>query len=159
VLAAGAAWTLRMKHAHYMGYACAATATAYGTAPPAPHHTQQCDAVQAQPHPGPATDQPALHPPPCRGFITVFILLIFYGAPLSVLAEVLRTRNSVSLFWPLSVMAAVNGCLWMSYGLAVNDAFIWAPNAVGAFFGFVQLILICTFPARPPSSRCVVLMS
>lgn len=117
-----------------------------------PHHSQQCDAVQAQPPPCPATIPPTFHPPPRRGFITVFILLIFYGAPLSVLAEVLRTRNSVSLFWPLSVMAAVNGCLWMSYGLAVNDAFIWAPNAVGAFFGFVQLVLICTFPARPPSS-------
>jgi solute carrier family 50 protein (sugar transporter) len=59
-----------------------------------------------------------------------------------------RTRNSASLFWPLSVMNTINGCLWTAYGFAVKDAFIYAPNAVGTVCGAIQLLLICSFPAR-----------
>jgi len=83
------------------------------------------------------------------GYQAVGILLIYYAAPLSVIAEVLRTRSSARLYWPLSVMSCVNGSLWVAYGLAVGDAFIWAPNAVGAAFGVLQLGLIGAYPAKP----------
>ncbi len=53
----------------------------------------------------------------CRGTITVFILLIFYGAPLSVFAEVLRSRSSAALYLPFAVMNMINGMLWSAYGL------------------------------------------
>ncbi len=74
------------------------------------------------------------------------ILLIYYAAPLSVLAKVLSTKSSASLHWPLSVMSCVNGALWVSYGLAVDDVFIYGPNAVGATLGLVQLALVGIFP-------------
>ncbi len=32
---------------------------------------------------------------------------------------------------------------------AVVDPFIWAPNAVGAFFGVLQLVLLGVFPSKP----------
>jgi hypothetical protein len=60
----------------------------------------------------------------------VFILLIFYSAPLSVLAEVLRTRSSASLYLPFAAMNVVNGLLWTTYGLALGDSFIYGPNLV-----------------------------
>ena len=34
-------------------------------------------------------------------------------------------------------------------GQAVNDVFIYGPNAVGAALGVVQLLLILLFPAIP----------
>jgi hypothetical protein len=34
------------------------------------------------------------------------------------------------------------------YGLAVNDYFIWGPNALGAGLGVLQLVLITTLPAK-----------
>lgn len=67
----------------------------------------------------------------CRGYTTVLILLIFYSAPLSALAEVFRTRSSATLYLPFAVMNTVNGLLWTAYGSAVPDAFIYGPNAVG----------------------------
>ncbi|GAX74934.1 hypothetical protein CEUSTIGMA_g2380.t1 [Chlamydomonas eustigma] len=81
------------------------------------------------------------------GYLAVFILLIYYAAPLSVLAKVIQRRNSASLYWPLSVMSCVNGALWLAYGLAVSDLFVWGPNAVGAALGVLQLLLILIFPA------------
>lgn len=87
------------------------------------------------------------------GAVTVAVLLMYYGAPLSVLAQVIRTRNSAALLWPLAVMNTVNGALWVAYGLAVGDYFIWCPNLVGAVFGLVQLGLILVFPADRSMSR------
>lgn len=43
----------------------------------------------------------------CRGMVTVVILIIFYTAPLSVLAEVFATRSSASLYLPFAVMNMV----------------------------------------------------
>ncbi len=80
------------------------------------------------------------------GYTTVAILLIYYSAPLSVLAEVVRTRNSSQLFVPLAAMATCNGLLWTVYGLAVNDTFVWGPNLVGAIFGVVQIVLCWVLP-------------
>jgi solute carrier family 50 protein (sugar transporter) len=47
----------------------------------------------------------------------VGVLLIFYATPMSVVAKVVTTRSSASLYWPLAVMACVNGSLWVAYGL------------------------------------------
>ncbi|KXZ51988.1 hypothetical protein GPECTOR_10g1010 [Gonium pectorale] len=82
------------------------------------------------------------------GYTAVFILLCYYAAPLSSMAEVMRTRSSASLFWPTSVMNTVNGLLWVAYGTAVHDSFIAVPNAIGATFGLIQLALIQIYPAK-----------
>ncbi|KAG2501967.1 hypothetical protein HYH03_000463 [Edaphochlamys debaryana] len=84
------------------------------------------------------------------GYTAVFILLCYYSAPLSTMAEVLRTRSSASLFWPISIMNTINGLLWVAYGTAVHDAFIAVPNAIGAAFGVIQIILINVYPAKKP---------
>jgi solute carrier family 50 protein (sugar transporter) len=82
------------------------------------------------------------------GYLAVFILLIYYAAPLSVLAKVVLRRNSASLYWPLSVTSCVNGSLWVAYGMAVGDLFVWGPNAIGAALGALQLLLVFMFPAN-----------
>ncbi|EFJ52839.1 hypothetical protein VOLCADRAFT_115772 [Volvox carteri f. nagariensis] len=82
------------------------------------------------------------------GYTAVFVLLCYYGAPLSTISEVVRSRSSASLFWPISVMNTVNGLLWVAYGTAVEDLFIAVPNAIGATFGLIQLVLIQCYPAK-----------
>ncbi|GIL88438.1 hypothetical protein Vretimale_15406 [Volvox reticuliferus] len=82
------------------------------------------------------------------GYTAVFVLLCYYGAPLSTIAEVLRSRSSASLYWPISIMNTVNGLLWVAYGTAVHDMFIAVPNAVGATFGLIQIALIQCYPSK-----------
>mmetsp|Transcript_22961 Transcript_22961/g.71559 ORF Transcript_22961/g.71559 Transcript_22961/m.71559 type:complete len:195 (+) Transcript_22961:386-970(+) len=58
-----------------------------------------------------------------QGIVTVGILVVYYGAPLSTTAKVIVTRNAASLHLPMSVMNLVNGLLWTTYGFAMNDHF------------------------------------
>mmetsp|Transcript_37545 Transcript_37545/g.120455 ORF Transcript_37545/g.120455 Transcript_37545/m.120455 type:complete len:262 (-) Transcript_37545:531-1316(-) len=73
------------------------------------------------------------------GYVANVILVIFYGAPLSTLAQVLKTKSAASIYAPLSLLSGINGALWVTYGLAVNDLFIAVPNAAGLLLSLVQL--------------------
>ena len=76
-------------------------------------------------------------------------LLFFYGAPLSTIFRVLKTRNSASINIPTMVTNTLNGAFWTAYGSAVNDAFIYVPNGIGAALGVIQFFLCLLFPRRP----------
>jgi hypothetical protein len=56
---------------------------------------------------------------PCatRGSTAVAVLGIYYMAPLSSLMQVLRERDSSSIYWPLSLTNLVNAALWFVYGM------------------------------------------
>lgn len=91
------------------------------------------------------------------GFTANAILLLYYGAPLSTVYTVISTQSAASLSWPLSVMQVINGTLWLGYGLAVNDPFIWVPNGIGACAGGLQVSLLIIFRKKkrqsPPPSE------
>ena len=82
------------------------------------------------------------------GYSANVILFLFYGAPLSVLYEVISSRCAKKLLFPLSLLSTVNGLCWTVYGAAIGDYFIVVPNGAGAFLGFVQLIMIWVFAAN-----------
>ena len=96
------------------------------------------------------------------GLVANALLLLYYSSPLSVVANVVKKRNAAALFWPLSLTSLLNGALWTSYGRAVGDAYIWAPNLVGALLATHQLALIGAFGqkagaderAAPEASAC-----
>ena len=76
------------------------------------------------------------------------ILLCFYTSPLSTVANIIKTKDSSSLTLPLCVMNIVNGTLWLMYGLAVGDYFIWVPNGIGALLGAFQTSLCFIYTKR-----------
>ena len=79
------------------------------------------------------------------GYVANGLLLLYYAAPLSTLAKVVRQKSSASINVPLSFMSVVNGGLWSSYGLAVSDVYIWVPNVIGVVLSSVQLALCGLF--------------
>lgn len=56
----------------------------------------------------------------CRGITANVVLLIYYSAPLTTVKEVLVSRSSSSLYWPLCMMNVLNGLLWVGYGRVSN---------------------------------------
>jgi hypothetical protein len=55
-------------------------------------------------------------------------------------------------------MVTINGLLWATYGIvALNDPFVWAPNAFGATLGVVQTFLKLTIPSL--DDQCAPLLS
>jgi len=76
------------------------------------------------------------------------VLLAYYAAPLSVMKRVIATRDSSSLHAPLAAANTVNGAAWFTYGMALGDWFLAAPNAIGAALGIIQLVLLRAYPRR-----------
>lgn len=73
-------------------------------------------------------------------------LVFFYGAPLSTIMTVLKTRNSASIHIPNMITCTLNGTFWTAYGIAIMDPFISVPNGLGTLFGVIQVFLCLIFP-------------
>ncbi|CAG9467777.1 unnamed protein product [Pedinophyceae sp. YPF-701] len=92
------------------------------------------------------------------GFAANAILLVYYSAPLSTVAQVIKTRNAASLYWPLSLTNGLNGLMWTAYGVSLQDYFIWIPNGIGVVLSLFQLLLIAVFPSDGRPKRWVTIM-
>lgn len=57
----------------------------------------------------------------CRGSTAVAILGIYYVAPLSSLFQVLRERDSSTIYWPLCLTNLINAVLWTVYGMVSEE--------------------------------------
>ena len=79
------------------------------------------------------------------GFTANAILLMYYAAPLSTVWTVISTKSAATLHWPLALMQIINGCLWLGYGLAIEDPFVWVPNGIGACTGALLTTLVVIF--------------
>ena len=82
------------------------------------------------------------------GFTANGILLLYYAAPLSTVVSVVRTKSAKSINLPLACAQCLNGSLWLGYGLAVSDLFIWVPNAIGTCTGALLIFLLFTYRER-----------
>ena len=78
--------------------------------------------------------------------------LLYYGAPLATVADVIRTKDSSSLFVPAIVISAINCILWFFYGLlGVHSALIYVPNVIGIILCVGELIVRGIYPAPTKS--------
>jgi len=73
-------------------------------------------------------------------------LIVFYGAPLSTILTVLRSRESNSIHRPTLAMTLCNTFFWLSYGFGIMDYAIAVPNSCGMLLGLIQLMLCLFFP-------------
>lgn len=80
-------------------------------------------------------------------------LVFFYGAPLSTIFKVMKTRSSASIHIPTMITNTLNGIFWTAFGIAVFDWFIAVPNGLGALLGGIQFVLCIFFPRKPSSSE------
>jgi uncharacterized protein with PQ loop repeat len=83
------------------------------------------------------------------GIVVNLNLVFFYGAPLSTILTVVRTKNSASIHLPTLITNTLNGSFWCAFGIAVADWFIAVPNGLGALLGCTQTMLCVLFPRRP----------
>ncbi|KYQ90663.1 hypothetical protein DLAC_09297 [Tieghemostelium lacteum] len=75
------------------------------------------------------------------GFTTNVILFIFFLSPVFALYQVIKQRDTSTIYVPLAFFTLTSGLAWTFYGLLVNDPFIYVPNAFGAFLAVLQLIV------------------
>eukprot|EP00435_Cladocopium_sp_Y103_P055264 s1205_g18.t1 len=96
------------------------------------------------------------------GVLGMMVGIIMYGAPLSSMKEVLRTKSSEMLgrdkpSWErvltLPVMQSflgfLNSSCWFTVGVRTGKVPVWGPNIIGMMLSLLQLALIFKFPAKP----------
>jgi solute carrier family 50 protein (sugar transporter) len=79
--------------------------------------------------------------------------LMFCAAPLAALADVVKSKSTEKLPFPLILSSFLVGSLWFLYGFLMNDAFIQVPNAIGAIISASQLSLFAMYPSVPAANK------
>jgi solute carrier family 50 protein (sugar transporter) len=79
------------------------------------------------------------------GFVVNLNLVVFYAAPLSTIATVIKNRNSRSIHRRTMFMGLLNSFFWMCYGIALRDIVIFFPNFSGFVLSVVQFALCVWF--------------
>eukprot|EP00775_Hariotina_reticulata_P009134 gene9134-9302_t len=87
------------------------------------------------------------------GFFCNSITIGYYASPLSTALQVVRTRSSASIYLPTIICNFVNASLWLGYGLAVWDPFIYVPNGAGAACAVLLIVLCIMFPKKTAPNK------
>lgn len=88
------------------------------------------------------------------GAFCVVSSLIFYGAPLINMVEIVKNKDSSSLYAPALVINGINCLLWFSYGLfGIHAVIVWLPNIIGMTLVAVELGLCCIYTAKDHSTN------
>uniref|UniRef100_H3GD97 Sugar transporter SWEET1 n=1 Tax=Phytophthora ramorum TaxID=164328 RepID=H3GD97_PHYRM len=73
------------------------------------------------------------------GYMCVAMNLLLKFAPLETIKRIVSTKNASSMPVTMSVVAFVNGCLWVWTSAILEDYFVLTPNAAGAALGGIQV--------------------
>jgi len=89
------------------------------------------------------------------GLFSNIFQIFFFGAPLSTIGTVIKTRKSDSIHVPTMCMNTVNSAFWFSYSVSpqINDPFIYIMTGAGLIFGIIQIALWMVFPRSRKSPK------
>lgn len=75
--------------------------------------------------------------------------LVFYAAPLTNITEIIKKKDSSTLYAPAIAVNFISCTLWFFYGLlGVNQLIVWIPNAVGGALCIFELVICCIYPPK-----------
>jgi solute carrier family 50 protein (sugar transporter) len=81
-------------------------------------------------------------------YVTIVIQLIFFASPLLNAIQIIRTKSSAILYWPLALTASLSCGLWTIYGIVLAQMSIYLPNVIGCTFGVIQMLLCFIYPSK-----------
>ena len=84
--------------------------------------------------------QPIKYPVHVIGSMALCLCIAMFGAPLSTLKTVLKTKSAISIPLPFTLATIINCVLWSIVGwFDLKDFNVYFPNFVGLSFGMAQL--------------------
>ncbi|XP_071946929.1 sugar transporter SWEET1-like [Antedon mediterranea] len=82
------------------------------------------------------------------GLICCTTSVITYGSPLASIKEVIRTKSTESMAFPLCLANFLVAVQWLYYGHLVMDIYLQVPNFFGSLLGLFQLMFFVIYPSR-----------
>ena len=79
------------------------------------------------------------------GVVATISNCLMFAAPLMVIHLVIQSRSVRYMPLLLSLFGFLCACTWLIWAVVVEDYFVLVPNALGAFFGLIQLILYAVY--------------
>nr|CAD7401341.1 unnamed protein product [Timema poppensis] len=79
------------------------------------------------------------------GLLCCLVTIIFFAAPLTMLAHVIRVKSAETLPFSLILATFVVSAQWFLYGFLLDDFFIQVPNALGTALSGFQLSLFVIY--------------
>lgn len=83
------------------------------------------------------------------GMIITILLMLLIASPLFSLSEIIRTKSTATLPFPLIVSGTLVTFQWLLYGIIIKNEFIQFQNVVGLILSVVQLSLFAIYPNKP----------
>ena len=75
------------------------------------------------------------------GFISSILCGSFYIVPITDIYEIVITKNTTLLYFPLIITSIINSTCWIIYGLGLKNMFVIIPPSIGLFIGIIQILL------------------
>ncbi|KAL9321443.1 hypothetical protein ACSQ67_013282 [Phaseolus vulgaris] len=79
------------------------------------------------------------------GWICDIVSLSVFAAPLSIMAQVVRTKSVQFMPFSLSFSLTLNAIMWLAYGLFNKDNCVALPNVGGVALGVLQMVLYAIY--------------
>jgi len=76
------------------------------------------------------------------------LCVVLFASPLTAMGEVVKKRDSSSIYAPFAIVQAINCLMWFVYGLKIQDQWVFGPNAAGLGLAAIQLFLLLIFPKK-----------
>lgn len=80
--------------------------------------------------------------------ITTVLLLLLIGSPLLEVNEIVRTKDSSCIPFPITFMGTICSTLWLLYAIILLNNFMVVQNIVGLILSAVQLVLCFKYPKK-----------